>query len=154
MDVNKVVAWLNTAADHMENKQFQMVMREAARIMQSQKMSLDAVIKANRTTAEKLNEFLAAEQEGRLLKLPCAIGTKVYQISWCDEMVDGDRCPYHCNSTQRDHVFKTDCIKFCGIDECKFSLRMLDWIGETVFLTREEAQKKLEEKANGKTDEG
>ena len=154
MDVNKVVAWLNTAADHMENKQFRMVMREAARIMQSQKLSLDAVIKANRTMAEKLNEFLTAEQEGRLLKLPCAIGTKVYQISWCDEMVDGERCPYQCNSTQRDHVFKTDCIKFCGIDECKFSLRMLDWIGKTVFLTREEAQKKLEEKANGKTDEG
>lgn len=152
MDVNKVVAWLNTAADHMENKQFRMVMREAARIMHSQKLSLDAVIKANRTMAEKLAEYMNADQEGLLLKLPCAIGTKVYQISWCDEMVDGERCPYQCNSTQRDHVFKTDCIKFCGIDECKFSLRMLDRIGETVFLTREEAQKKLEEKANGKTD--
>ena len=90
-------------------------------------------------------------EEKRFLELPCAIGTKVYMISWCDEMVDGERCPYDCGSTQRALVFNTDCIKYCGIDECKFNLHMLDWVGDTVFLTREEAMKKLEEKAYGKT---
>ena len=149
-DVQKTVMWLNTAADHMANKQFKMVMKEAARLLMFQQKTLEAVTKANGTMAPKLAEYMDAEQHGRLLMLPCAIGAKVYQISWCDEMVDGERCPYQCNSTQKDHVFKPDCIKYCGIDECKFSLRMLDWFGDTVFLTREEAMKKLEEKANAR----
>ena len=66
---------------------------------------------------EKLAEYETAEEEGRLVVLPCRVGTRVYKI-----------------------------YQFCGygaweIEEHKIKLEDLDKIGKTVFLTREEAEK-------------
>ena len=66
---------------------------------------------------EKLAEYETAEEEGRLVVLPCRVGTRVYEI-----------------------------YQFCGygaweIEEHKIKLEDLDKIGKTVFLTREEAEK-------------
>ena len=63
-----------------------------------------------------------AEEEGRLVVLPCKAGTRVYEI-----------------------------YQFCGcgaweIEEHKIKLEDLDKIGKTVFLTREEAEKALKDK--------
>ena len=70
----------------------------------------------------KLAEYETAEEEGRLVILPCKIGTRVYEI-----------------------------YQFCGcgaweIEEHKIKLEDLDKIGKTVFLTREEAEKALRDR--------
>ena len=70
---------------------------------------------------KNLYEYETAEEEGRLVVLPCKIGTRVYEI-----------------------------YQFCGcgaweIEEHKIKLEDLDKIGKTVFLTREEAEKALKE---------
>lgn len=96
---------------------------------------------------EKLKEYEDAEEQGLLLRLPCKVGDKVYQISgnfiepctvetiflgnyrdrsgnWCNMAeihYDRDDCPYV--STE---IYFTD-------------------IGETVFLTETEAEAKLKE---------
>lgn len=96
---------------------------------------------------EKLADYEDAEEQGLLLRLPCKMGDKVYQISenfiepctvetiflgnyrdrngnWCNMAeihYDRDDCPYV--STE---IYFTD-------------------IGETVFLTETEAEAKLKE---------
>ena len=70
---------------------------------------------------DKLAEYETAEDEGRLVVLPCKVGTRVYEI-----------------------------YQFCGygaweIEEHKIKLEDLDKIGKTVFLTEEEAEKALKE---------
>ena len=69
---------------------------------------------------DKLAEYETAEEEGRLVVLPCKVG-RVYEI-----------------------------YQLCGygaweIEEHKIKLEDLDKIGKTVFLTRGEAEKALEE---------
>ena len=68
---------------------------------------------------KKLAEYETAEKEGRLVVLPCKVGDTVYVLrqSW----------------------------NGWNIDKKKFSYAMNGKIGKTVFLTREEAEKALEE---------
>lgn len=68
---------------------------------------------------DKLAKYETAEEEGRLVMLPCKIGGMVYEI-----------------------------YKFCGygaweIEEHKIKLEDFDKIGKTVFITRKEAEKAL-----------
>ena len=77
---------------------------------------------------ERLRKYETAEEEGRLVVLPCKVGIRVYEI-----------------------------YQFCGygaweIEEHKIKLEDLDKIGKTVFLTREEAKKALKE-MDGKQNE-
>lgn len=67
---------------------------------------------------KKLAEYETAEEDGRLVILPCKIGTIVYVIrqSW----------------------------NGWNIDKKKFSYAMIGKVGKTVFLTSEEAEKALE----------
>ena len=74
---------------------------------------------------KKLAEYETAEEEGRLVVLPCKVGTRVYEI-----------------------------YQFCGygaweIEEHKIKLEDLDKIGKTVFPTRKEAEKALKEMEEG-----
>ena len=71
--------------------------------------------------ADKLEEYEGLGEQGKLPKLPCEIGHKVYII-----------------------------YQFCGegaweIEEHKIRLEDLDKIGKTVFLSREEAEAALKE---------
>lgn len=70
---------------------------------------------------KKLKEYQNLEKQGKLLKLPCEIGHRVYMI-----------------------------YQFCGegaweIEEHKIRLEDLENIGKTVFLTIEEAEAALKE---------
>ena len=67
----------------------------------------------------KLAEYETAEEEGRLVVLPCKVGTPVYFLR---HGFDGWR-----------------------IDSRKFAYGMIGEVGKTVFLTREEAEKALKE---------
>lgn len=69
---------------------------------------------------DKLAEYEIAEDEGRLVILPCKIGTIVYAIrqSWYGYTIDKKR----------------------------FSYEMIGKVGRSVFFTCEEAEKALEER--------
>lgn len=74
---------------------------------------------------KKLADYEDLEAQGLLVRLPCKVGTEVYYILGIP------------NKTP------------CAIDKCVFKLSDINKIGKTVFFTREEAEKKLEEmKAN------
>lgn len=70
---------------------------------------------------EELKSYKDLEEQGLLVRLPCKVGTEVYYILGIP------------NKTP------------CAIDKCVFKLSDIDKIGESLFLTREEAEKKLEE---------
>lgn len=72
---------------------------------------------------EKLAEYETAEEEGKLVVLPCKVGDEVYKIIY-----------------QRDNF---DDQPYSIITTVNFKYEMIDQIGKTVFLTREEAEKEL-----------
>lgn len=85
---------------------------------------------------EELKSFKEAEEQGLLVRLPCPIGTTVWDIYGMDI---------------RENVLS---VIECGKDGKQFLWANHDeWLGELndlVFLAREEAEKKLEEMKNDK----
>lgn len=78
---------------------------------------------------ERLAEYEDLEEQGKLLKLPCAVGDTVYAIEVDEENFTHFYCPRK-------------------ISEYKFNLQMLDLLemfGKCIFLTREEAEAALKE---------
>ena len=73
---------------------------------------------------KRLADYEGLEEHGLIVRLPCKVGTEVYYILGIP------------NKTP------------CAIDKCVFKLSDIDKIGESLFLTREEAEKKLEELKN------
>lgn len=73
-------------------------------------------------TPEQVAAYAKAEAEGRLIMLPCKVGTKVFWIANDDEF--------------RDYYY---------IESSDFRLNMLPDFGKIVFLTREEAEAALKE---------
>ena len=69
---------------------------------------------------KELKKYKDLEEQGLLVRLPCKVGTEVYYILGIP------------NKTP------------CTIDKCVFELSDIDKIGESLFLTREETEKKLE----------
>ena len=82
---------------------------------------LYAVIEA----AEKVSKYETAEDEGRLVVLPCKVGDLVFKIF-----------------SQRDSF---DDLEYDIITATNFNYTMIPEVGKTVFLTYKEAEKKLEE---------
>ena len=98
----------------------------------------------NGEVIEKLNRLAELEdkiEQGLMIELPCKVGTVLYEvIPKCK--TSGLDCPYNGGyGTSR-------CKNGCGayIAEQKFTfLSMRELIGKTLFLTREEAEKRLKE---------
>ena len=85
---------------------------------------------------EKLADYEDAEEQGLLLRLPCPIGTTVYNTTWWDDVqekvkVDGKT------------FYRT--IHKHKVSKSTFSLLDIYDFGKTVFLTKAEAEKKLKE---------
>ena len=76
---------------------------------------------------EKLEEYEGLEEQGKLLKLPCAVGDTVYVLRI-------DNSAYMMNNE-----------KVWEIVEDKFEVFHFDSIGKTVFLTKEAAEAALKE---------
>ena len=87
-----------------------------------QKEVMEVTVKA----LEKLAEYERLEEQGLLLRLPCAVGVVVYCIdeAW-EDIYDDD-------------------TKYFYISEDRFDLYMLDHFGKLVFLTKAEAEEALE----------
>lgn len=126
--------------------------------------------------ADKLGEYERAEEQGMLVRLPCKVGDIVYVDSEilpiedmvCHEDVDNKIPSYFQGRVVSFRFAKRNWVKIAvkakwlyeWIDdetgeesdyiehEKNFSIP-LSTIGKTVFLTREEAEKTLEEMKNG-----
>ena len=85
---------------------------------------------------ERLKEYEDLEEQGRLVKLPCKIGTEVYNITWWDDVqekvVVKGKTYYR---TIHKHKVSKSTFGYTDIEE----------IGKTVFLTKSEAEQKLKE---------
>ncbi len=92
---------------------------------------------------ERLKYYEDLEEQGRLLKLPCKIGTEVYNTTWWDDVqekvvIKGK--PYY----RTVHKHKVTKSRFSYFDISNF--------GKTTFLTKEEAESKLKELRGGEDD--
>lgn len=83
---------------------------------------------------EELDELIKAKAEGRLVVLPCKVGTRVWVIGQ-----DCDLC--HDMHTEEPCLFG-DC-EYRKVIESVFLPGMTDEFGKTVFLTREAAEKAI-----------
>ena len=85
---------------------------------------------------DRLAEYEDLEEQGLLLRLPCKIGTKVYNITWWDDVqekvVVKGKTYYR---TIHKHKVSKSTFGYTDIKE----------IGKTVFLTKSEAEQKLKE---------
>ena len=100
---------------------------------------------------EKLATYEDLEEQGLLVRLPVATGTNVYVVgSFLDCIYDYE----HCEATQKwkceEYVQCEYEKKKYYVKEINFTSIMKNSIGKSIFLTREEAEKKLEEMENGK----
>ena len=90
---------------------------------------------------EKLAQYEDAEEEGRLIILPCKVGDTVYVIepNLCD-LRDKDTCNVYCEGWDFSCPdFRSDST----IRQRHFQLDDLRHFGETVFRSREEAEAAL-----------
>ena len=85
---------------------------------------------------EALGKYEDAEEQGLLLRLPCKVGTTVYNTTWWDDVTEkvkvGGKTFYR---TVHKHK----------VSKSTFSLLDIYDFGKTVFLTKEEAENKLKE---------
>ena len=72
----------------------------------------------------RLKEYEDLDEQGKLPRLPCAVGDTVYVIGVDEENFTHFYCPRK-------------------ILEYKFNLQMLDLLGKYIFLTREEAEEAM-----------
>ena len=80
----------------------------------------------------KLAEYEDLEEQGLLLRLPCAIGGIVWGWKYPTRIDEEDGSTWTiCDIRRAEVIPKT------------FNMFMLDKIGETVFLTKEEAEQAL-----------
>lgn len=86
---------------------------------------------------EELKSYKEAEEQGLLARLPCKVGEKL----WC--IVDSAIRELRVHRFDMPAFGTTD-IVFRYADGFKLE-RFVGEIGKTIFLTREEAEKKLEE---------
>nr|DAO14683.1 MAG TPA: hypothetical protein [Caudoviricetes sp.] len=87
----------------------------------------------------RLRELALADKDGRLVVLPCKVGTTVY-TEFCDEIVEKRIGQFHVNGYTEPRLW-------ADIDCDWTSTQCVRWdlaIGKTIFLTREEAEKALE----------
>lgn len=91
----------------------------------------------------RLAELEDLEEQGLLVRLPCKVEDSLYCI------VNGEVKKLKVHSFGVPAFGITD-IEFKYVDGFKI-VRFVGEVGKTVFLTREEAEKKLEEMKNDKT---
>lgn len=98
------------------------------------KKSAEEAVERMRDEKERYDEWFAwkqAEQEGRLVVLPCKVGDTVYQRDSCGNLYEATVQSIVIDN--RRIIFITSGIGF----DC-------DAIGKSVFLSREEAEKAME----------
>lgn len=103
------------------------------------------------SAARKLCDYEDLEEQGLLVRLPIATGTTVYTLASTFDCVYGYN---DCKATQK---WKCEEDIQCEYEKKSYYVKEIDFcsimthsIGKSIFLTREEAEKKLEEMKNDK----
>lgn len=95
--------------------------------------------------AEKLTNMEQMEEQGMLVRLPRKVGGTVYTLSYRYDCKNN----YDCKAFQKwkceENIPCEYEKKEYFVKKSQFCLTMLNSLGKTVFLTREEAEKALEE---------
>ena len=96
---------------------------------------------------DRLRELAAADKEGRVVVLPCKVGHRVFAL------LDTDK---HISECEVKQIGLGNEIGFVGLEPIGARGReygvSLNGFGKTVFLTREEAEKALQEMEGKKDD--
>lgn len=102
---------------------------------------------------ERLAELEDKIMDGTLIELPCKIGDTIYQIykdcSNCPHFKEND-WEYDCwcgfDDEESKTIFEFDCDKDCiyTIEETEFTYNHIKDFGKDLFLTKAEAEAKLE----------
>lgn len=99
----------------------------------------------NFKVAEKLATYEDLEEQGLLVRLPCKVGDIMFRIN------KGAKNPViELTVTQIDITTRSYNLEVIDRD-CGELMCFKNDIGKTIFLTREDAEKKLEEIQNDKT---
>lgn len=85
---------------------------------------------------EKLGKYEDLKEQGRLIKLPCKIGTKVYNTTWWDDVQEKV-------VVKGKTYYRT--IHKHKVSKSTFGYTDIEDFNKTVFLTREEAEARLRE---------
>lgn len=100
-----------------------------------------------RMILEKLVDYEDLEEQGLLVRLPCKIGDTVYRVNAGAKQpiipMTVSEIHFLCYKNERAVRFDT-----IGKEDMGENCYRLEDIGKIVFLTREEAEKKLEEMKN------
>ena len=103
---------------------------------ENSKIIIESAFSDDTSKAERIRELLKADKDGRLVVLPCKVGDTVY---WVHGAVITE-CKVHRIQKNRNGLYI--CLK-SSVSHGAFRADLS--IGKTVFLTREEAEKVLEE---------
>lgn len=85
---------------------------------------------------KKFKEYQQLEEQGRLIELPCKIGTEVYNTTWWDDAQEKV-------VVKGKTYFRT--VRKHKVTKSTFSYFDIGEFGKTVFLTKSEAEAKLKE---------
>ena len=98
---------------------------------------------------EKLAEYEQLEEQGLLVRLPCKVRDTVYRMNAGAKqpIIPMTVLEIHFLCYKNEHAVRFDAI---GKEDMGESCYRLEDIGRIVFLTHEEAEKKLEEMQNDK----
>lgn len=98
---------------------------------------------------KKLADYEDLEEQGLLVRLPCKVGDMVYRVNAGAKqpIIPMTVSEIHFLCYKNERAVRFDAI---GKEDMGESCYRLEDIGRIVFLTREEAEKKLEEMKNGK----
>lgn len=93
--------------------------------------------------ADRLDEYEGLEEQGRLMKLPCKAGQKVFLLRKdIKSVIDGEI------TSIRIGEFASG-MKIFIVDDNRYTDVSFDKIGDIVFFTREEAEAALEKLGKG-----
>lgn len=98
---------------------------------------------------EKLGAYEDAEEQGLLLRLPCKVGDTVYigGMLGCSEIDEWEITNITMRWGENDEPYFYADLKRAKRNNCSFWMKEF---GRSVFLTREEAEKALEDMKGGK----
>lgn len=101
------------------------------------------------SAARKLCDYEDLEEQGLLVRLPCKVGDTVYRVNAGAKqpIIPMTVSEIHFLCYKNERAVRFDAI---GKEDMGESCYRLEDIGRIVFLTREEAEKKLEEMKNDK----
>lgn len=120
---------------------------------------IEATINGQITLQKALEKYTQAEEQGRLVVLPCKVGDTVYAVKFAthEETEDGDLMPIAGGGEWVIWTVRASIINYCDYRTKKTHGYVVgstqngsgvtfdfDDFGKTVFLTREEAERALE----------